>query len=92
MISQGVEESMPDGIMRISPISFELIPASGVMTTLRADHSGKLVKSWSVGLAGETATFSGWIMSITPNVANGQSPEVSKYTVVIKPTGGNTWS
>lgn len=90
--SAGAEESMPDGILRYSPAAMDLVPASGVMTTVRGDMTNKTVIGWSISDGIDTVTFSGWVMNIEKNDSDGNSPDAIKYKVTIQPTGPVTWS
>ena len=90
--SGGVEESMPDGLLRATPIELTLIPASGVMTTLRGDLSAKTVSTWAISDDVDTATFSGWVQSIGKPQADANKPDAVKYTIVLQPTSTITWS
>lgn len=90
--SGGVEEWIPNGLVGLEDITLSVLLATGTITTMDTAMDAKTIGTVVLHNPHTTMTFSGFILSVKPEPADAGSPDVSKATVVISPTGAIVFS
>jgi len=89
--SAGDEESMPDGIRRPTPFVGTMVSTTDNIEVFRDDFEAGTVTTWTIADDVDSCSFSGWIMSMKRNDADGAKPDAVKWEISIQPTGPLTW-
>jgi len=90
--SGGVREYIPNGLVGLEDITLSVLLATGTITTLDTALDAKTIGTVVLHNPHTTMTFSGFIQSVKVESADATSPDVSKATVVISPTGAIVFS
>ncbi|HLE52699.1 MAG TPA: hypothetical protein VI755_11590 [Anaerolineales bacterium] len=85
--SGGYAESIPNGLITLGDITLSVIVVDGVLATIRNEMASKTISSVVISDGVESMTFDGYYLSAKKEAADANSPDVSKLTVVIAPTG-----
>ena len=90
--SPGYTEKIPSGLVDVGDITMSVLEESGNFATLQTAMVNKTVATSVIENNLTTLTGSSFIISVKPEDADAQGPDVNKLTVVLSATGAWTAS
>jgi hypothetical protein len=88
--SGGRAENIPDGVVTLGEFTLAIKEEASTLSTLNTAVINQTIATSSLENNVSTMSGSSWIMSAKPEAADAQSPDDTKITVVVSPTG--TWT